>query len=66
MTLAQLRLPKEELPPADAKPQWHTVVATVASIDPGQSLYYEACPENNRKVRVLMLHITFTTGSLLW
>ncbi|BDA51382.1 Replication protein A 70 kDa DNA-binding subunit B [Coccomyxa sp. Obi] len=49
-TFAELRVPKEELPPADSKPSYHTVVATVASIDAQQSLYYEACPENNRKV----------------
>ncbi|EIE20008.1 hypothetical protein COCSUDRAFT_19010 [Coccomyxa subellipsoidea C-169] len=49
-TFAQLRVGKEELPPADAKPQYHTVIATVANIDSQQSLYYEACPDNNRKV----------------
>lgn len=49
-TFAELRAPKEALPPADAKPQYHTIVATVAQIDPQQSLYYEASPDNNRKV----------------
>ena len=49
LTLAQLIVPKEDLPPADAKPQWHTLTATVAQIDPNQSMYYEACPDNNRK-----------------
>ncbi|CAK0786712.1 hypothetical protein CVIRNUC_009926 [Coccomyxa viridis] len=50
LTLAQLIVPKEDLPPADAKPQWHTLTATVAQIDPNQSMYYEACPDNSRKV----------------
>ena len=49
LTLAQLIVPKEDLPPADAKPQWHTLTATIAQIDPNQSMYYEACPDNNRK-----------------
>ena len=43
-------MPKEELPPADAKAQWHTLVAVIAQIDPNQAMYYEACPDNNRKV----------------
>ena len=50
-TIAQLVVPKEELPPADAKAQWHTLVAVIAQIDPNQAMYYEACPDNNRKVR---------------
>lgn len=50
-TFGDLRVPKEELPPADAKPQYHTIIATVAHIDAQQALYYEACPDNNRKVR---------------
>lgn len=40
----------EDLPPADAKPEYHSVTATVVLLDPAQSLYYQACPENNRKV----------------
>ena len=48
--LAQLHTPKDELPPAEAKPVFRNVLATVAAVDPAQSLYYEACPENNRKV----------------
>ena len=36
---------------ADAKPEYASVAATIAAIDPAQALYYEACPENNRKVR---------------
>ncbi|KAK9902800.1 hypothetical protein WJX75_006399 [Coccomyxa subellipsoidea] len=49
-TFGDLHVPKEELPPADAKPQYHTIIATVAHIDAQQALYYEACPDNNRKV----------------
>ena len=49
-------MPKEDLAPADAKPQWHTLVATVAQIDPNQSMYYEACPDNNRKACFWHLH----------
>ena len=51
ITIAQLVVPKEELPPPDAKPQWHTLLATIAAIDPNQAMYYEANPENNRKAR---------------
>lgn len=40
-----------DLPGVDAKPEYHTVLATVAQIDPDINLYYNACPENNRKVR---------------
>ena len=49
ITIVQLIVPKEELPPPDAKPQWHTLLATIAAIDPNQAMYYEANPENNRK-----------------
>ena len=38
------------MPGVDAKPEYHTVTATVVLIDPAQSLYYQACPDNNRKV----------------
>ena len=34
----------------DAKPVFSTVYAAVASINPDQSMWYLACPENNRKV----------------
>lgn len=34
----------------DAKPVYATVRAAVASINPQQSMWYLACPENNRKV----------------
>lgn len=36
---------------ADAKPEYASVAATIAAIDPAQALYYQACPENNRKAR---------------
>ncbi|KAK9851907.1 hypothetical protein WJX84_007818, partial [Apatococcus fuscideae] len=39
-----------DIPAVDAKPEYHTVLATVAQIDPDINLYYNACPENNRKV----------------
>lgn len=39
-----------ELPPADAKPEYHNVVATVTSIDADQTpLYYDAAPDTGRK-----------------
>lgn len=38
------------LPATDAKPEYHTVLATVAYINPEQTLYYLANPENGRKV----------------
>lgn len=34
----------------DAPPLYATVNAMLASVNPDQSLYYLACPENNRKV----------------
>lgn len=40
----------DELPPADAKPEYIEVTATLMSIDPTQNMYYSACPDNNRKV----------------
>lgn len=48
--LKDVQKPQHELPAPDARPEYHTVTATVAMIDPDQSLYYQACPENNRKV----------------
>lgn len=42
----------DELPSADAKPEYIDITATLMSIDPTQSLYYNACPDNNRKVAV--------------
>lgn len=50
-TLAALRRERDLLPPADAKPEYASVVATVAAVDPAQTLYYQACPDNNRKAR---------------
>ncbi len=38
------------LPPVDAKPEYFTSIVTVAKIQDEQSMYYCACPENNRKV----------------
>ena len=49
--LAELMKPLEGLPPADDKSSYHSLVATVVSIDPAQTLYYCACPANNRKAR---------------
>ena len=34
----------------DSKPVYSTVTAAVAAINPEQSMWYLACPENNRKV----------------
>ena len=50
-TLAGLRKDKELLVVADAKPEYASVAATIAAVDPAQALYYQACPENNRKAR---------------
>ncbi|KAK9828112.1 hypothetical protein WJX81_005736 [Elliptochloris bilobata] len=49
-TLAALRKEKDALQGADAKPEYASISATIAAIDPAQSLYYQACPDNNRKV----------------
>lgn len=38
------------LPPVDAKPEYFNAVVTVAKIQDDQSMYYCACPDNNRKV----------------
>ena len=38
------------MPSPDAKPEYHNAICTVANIDPQQSMYYQACPDNNRKV----------------
>lgn len=69
-SLKQLRVPKEELPPTDAKPVYHTVVVTMAAIDPAQSLFYEACPANNRKACIQMsgspLGILLFASTSLW
>ena len=52
-------MPKEELPPTDAKPVYNTVVVTMAAIDPAQSLFYEACPANHRKACIRMPGVPF-------
>ncbi len=42
---------QEEAPATpDAAPVYATVNAMLASVNPDQSLYYLACPDNNRKV----------------
>ncbi|KAK9794335.1 hypothetical protein WJX73_003860 [Symbiochloris irregularis] len=47
--LKDIQKEAHELVP-DAKPEYHNVTATVAMIDPSQTLYYQACPDNGRKV----------------
>ena len=44
-----IRTDPADMPSVDAKPEYHTVIATVARI-PDSNLWYTACPENNRKV----------------
>jgi replication factor A1 len=46
--LASIR--KEAPATPDAKPVYATVQVAVANINPDQSMWYLACPENNRKV----------------
>ena len=48
--LQQLLKAPADLPAPDAKPEYHNAVCTIANIDPQQSMYYQACPDNNRKV----------------
>ena len=43
--------PGEPLPPPEAKPEYATVVATLAPVDPDQTMWYAAAPEERgRKV----------------
>ena len=56
MTLQQLVKSPADTPSPDAKPEYHNAICTVANIDPQQSMYYQACPDNNRKVS-MTLHI---------
>ncbi len=56
MTLQQLVKSPADMPSPDAKPEYHNAICTVANIDPQQSMYYQACPDNNRKVS-MTLHI---------
>ncbi|KAK9812826.1 hypothetical protein WJX72_004357 [[Myrmecia] bisecta] len=49
-TVSSIVKSPDNLPPVDAKATYHTLALTVSLIDPGQSLYYPACPDNNRKV----------------
>ena len=48
------------MPPPDAKPEYHTLTATITSIDSDQSMYYMAAPDTGRKVRD-----SFTVPALL-
>ncbi|DBB18305.1 TPA: hypothetical protein ACH3X3_003260 [Trebouxia sp. C0006] len=50
VTLQQLVKSPADMPSPDAKPEYHNAICTVANIDPQQSMYYQACPDNNRKV----------------
>lgn len=46
-----LPIPGEPLPPPEAKPEYATVVATLAAVDPEQTMWYAAAPEERgRKV----------------
>ena len=57
-TLAVLQKSEGELPPADAKPEYHNVVATVTSIDADQTpLYYDAAPDTGRKASPRLLSV---------
>ena len=55
VTLKHLVKSPADLPSPDAKPEYHNAICTVANIDPQQSMYYQACPDNNRKVRSSLL-----------
>ena len=48
--LQGIQKPKEELPSPDAKPEYFSVPGTVTFINPEQTMYYMAAPENSRKV----------------
>ncbi len=51
------------MPGVDAKPEYYSIVATVAQIDPDTNLYYNACPENNRKVGLIHIIKPLILGS---
>lgn len=48
--LSELDVPVDQMPPPDAKPKYATVMASVAHVNPDQTLYYLANPETGRKV----------------
>ena len=49
VTFKQLVKSPADMPSPDAKPEYHNAICTVANIEPQQSMYYQACPDNNRK-----------------
>lgn len=53
VTLKELVKSPADMPSPDAKPEYYNAICTVANIDPQQSMYYQACPDNNRKVSTL-------------
>ena len=52
-TLQGMQKERDALPPPDAKPEYFASTGTVTFINPDQTMYYMAAPENNRKVGVL-------------
>ena len=38
------------MPPPDAKPEYHNIMAVITSIDSEQTMYYMAAPDTGRKV----------------
>lgn len=54
VTLKELVKSPADMPSPDAKPEYYNAICTVANIDPQQSMYYQACPDNNRKVSALI------------
>ena len=54
-TLQGIQKGPGELPSPDAKPEYFSCSGTVTFVNPDQTLYYMAAPENNRKVRATVL-----------
>ena len=50
VTLKHMIKEPADMPSPDAKPEYFNAICTLANIDPQQSMYYQACSENNRKV----------------
>lgn len=54
VTFKHLTKSPADMPSPDAKPEYHNAICTVANIDPQQNMYYQACPDNNRKVMMCL------------
>lgn len=55
-TLKVIQKGPGELPSPDAKPEYFAVPGTVTFINPEQTMYYMAAPENNRKVTLSLIY----------